>query len=409
VPAPPLRRNRDFLLLQAAQLLSSGGSQISAIAYPLLVLALTGSAAKAGIVAFARSLPTAIVALPAGLAADRWSRRRLMIGAHALRTAAVGSLALLLVLDEVAFWMIPVVAFVEGIGASVFATAQYGALRAVVPRRQLPAAVAVVTGREAAVSLAAPPLGGALFGLARAFPFFAHAASYVFSTLALVAIRTPFQEEREHDSAPLRERVAEGFRFLWDQPFLRTTAFLFGLANFIGPGVLLALLVIGRREGLTGTQVGVLLGAFGGCILAGAFLSPVVRRLLPVRGVLLLELWTWTGCALFLVWPSVYVLAASILPTAVAIPSTDSVVHSLRLALTPDRLVGRVSSVWQTIGLVIAPLGPLAAGFLLDHASERTTIAVFAAFGLVLALWGTLSPSIRTTPRLEDLTEVSVP
>ena len=409
MPAPPLRRNRDFILLQAAQLLSSGGSQISAIAYPLLVLALTGSAAKAGIVAFARSLPTAIVALPAGLAADRWSRRRLMIGAHALRTAAVGSLALLLVLDEVAFWMIPVVAFVEGIGASVFATAQYGALRAVVPRLQLPAAVAVVTGREAAVSLAAPPLGGALFGLARAFPFFAHAASYVFSTLALVAIRTPFQEEREHDSAPLRQRVAEGFRFLWDQPFLRTTAFLFGLANFIGPGVLLALLVIGRREGLTGTQVGVLLGAFGGCILAGAFLSPVVRRLLPVRGVLLLELWTWTGCALFLVWPSVYVLAASILPTAVAIPSTDSVVHSLRLALTPDRLVGRVSSVWQTIGLVIAPLGPLAAGFLLDHASERTTIAVFAAFGLALALWGTLSPSIRTTPRLEDLTEVSVP
>jgi MFS family permease len=405
VPAPPLRHNRDFLLLQAAQLLSSGGSQISAIAYPLLVLALTGSAAKAGIVAAARSLPTAIVALPAGLAADRWSRRRLMIGAHALRTAAVGSLALLLVLDEVAFWMIPVVAFVEGIGASVFATAQHGALRAVVPRRQLPAAVAVVTGREAAVSLAAPPLGGALFGLARAFPFFAHAASYVFSTLALLAIRTPFQEEREHDSAPLRQRVAEGFRFLWDQPFLRTTAFLFGLANFIGPGVLLALLVIGRREGLTGTQVGVLLGAFGGCILAGAFLSPVVRRLLPVRGVLLLELWTWTGCALFLVWPSVYVLAASILPTAVAIPSTDSVVHSLRLALTPDRLVGRVSSVWQTIGLVIAPLGPLAAGFLLDHASERATIAVFAAFGLVLALWGTLSPSIRAAPTLDQLDE----
>jgi cyanate permease len=121
--------------------------------------------------------------------------------------------------------------------------------------------------------------------------------------------------------------------------------------------------------------------------------------------VLLLELWTWTGCALFLVWPSVYVLAASILPTAVAIPSTDSVVHSLRLALTPDRLVGRVSSVWQTIGLVIAPLGPLAAGFLLDHASERATIAVFAAFGLVLALWGTLSPSIRAAPTLDQLDE----
>ncbi len=67
--ALPLHRNRDFVLLQTAQLLSSGGSQMTAIAYPLLVLALTGSAAKAGIVAFARLLGMALFALPAGLAA----------------------------------------------------------------------------------------------------------------------------------------------------------------------------------------------------------------------------------------------------------------------------------------------------------------------------------------------------
>jgi MFS family permease len=86
VTAAPLRRNRDFVLLQTAQLLSSGGSQITAISYPLLVLALTGSPAKAGIVAFARLLGAALFALPAGLAADRWNRRRLMIAAHALRS-----------------------------------------------------------------------------------------------------------------------------------------------------------------------------------------------------------------------------------------------------------------------------------------------------------------------------------
>jgi MFS family permease len=401
--AVPLRKNRDFVLLQGSQLLSSGGSQITAIAYPLLVLSLTGSAAKAGLVAFTRLLGTALFALPAGLWADRWRRRRLMIAAHAVRALAVGTLAALILLDEIVFWVIPVVALVEGSGAAVYSAAQSGAQRAVVPMHQLPAAVATVTGREAAISLAAPPLGGALFGLSRALPFVVHAATYVFSTIALLAIRTPFQEDREHDRSPLRSRVAEGFRFLWDHPFLRTCAFLFGLLNFIVPGLLLAIVVIGTEEGLSGGELGLLLSAFGGCILVGAFLSPLVRRLLPVRGVLLLELWTYLGCGLFLVWPNVYVLTASILPTALAIPSTDSVVHGYRLAMTPDRLLGRVASVWSTIALMIAPLGPLVAGVLLDVASERAAIAVFLAVALVLAVWGTLSSSIRAAPRLEDL------
>jgi MFS family permease len=409
VTSAPLHRNRDFLLLQSGLLLSSAGSQMTAIAYPLLVLALTGSPAKAGIVAFVRLLGMALLALPAGLAADRWSRRRIMIAAHAVRAVAIGTLGTLIVLDEVVYWAIPLVAFVEGAGASFFAAAQSGAFRAVVPTRQLPGAVAVVTGREAAVGVVSPVLGGALFGIARALPFLAHAALYVFSACALLAMRTRFQETRELDRAPLRARLVEGFRFLWDHAFLRTCALLFGLANFIGPGVLLAIVVIGEEQGLSSGLVGLLLSVFGLGVVAGSFLSPLVRRRLPVRGVLLLELWTWVGCGLFVLWPNVYVLAASIVPTALAIPSTDSVVHSYRYALTPDRLLGRVTSVWTTIGLAIAPLGPLLAGLLLDSVSARATIAVFAACGLALALWGTLSPSLRAAPSLDELAELPVP
>jgi MFS family permease len=388
------------MLLQVSQLVSSGGSQITAIAYPLLVLSLTGSSAQAGLVAFARLLPTALVGLPAGLLADRWNRKWLMIGAHALRALAVGALAVLVAAAEVVFWMVVLVALIEGLGGSVYAKAAAGAFRAVVPRAQLPTAVAVVTGREAAVSLAAPPIGGALFGVARALPFAVHAASYALSTVLLVVMRTPFQEKREIDPAPLRAQLAEGIRFLWNHPFLRTMAFLFGLANFVGPGLLLAIVVIGKSDGLTGGQVGLLVSAFGGAVLLGSFLSPVLRRRLSTRGILLLELWTWTGCAVFLVWPNVYVLTASIVPTGLAIPSTDSVVRSYELSLTPDRILGRVEGVRSTIALLIAPLGPLVAGVLLESASERAAIAVFAAFGLVLALWGTLSPAIRAAPRL---------
>ena len=95
------------------------------------------------------------------------------------------------------------------------------------------------------------------------------------------------------------------------------------------------------------------------------------------------------------------------LPAAFAIPSTDSIVSGYRLAMTPDRLLGRSESVRTTISLLLAPLGPLAAGFLLGSASERATIAVFAAFALVLALWATLSPSIRSVPSLGELDGLS--
>lgn len=396
------------MLLQIGQLLSSAGTQTTSIAYPLLVLAVTHSPAKAGIVAFARTLPSALFALPAGLAADRWSRRRLMIAADGVRVLAVGSLAAAILLDRLIFWEVVVVAFVEGSGSALFFGAQPGALRAVVPAHQLPAAAAAETGRQAAVRLAGPPFGGALFGLSRALPFVVDAASYAFSTVSLLAMRTPFQENREPHVSSLRSRLAEGFHFVWSQPFLRTCAFLFGLANFIGPGVLLALVVIGRQQGLSGGEVGVLVAAFGACLLLGSLVSPLVRRLLPIRAVLLLELWTWLGCAVFLVRPSVYVLTAGILPTALAIPSTDSVVHGYRIAMTPDRLLGRAESVRSLISLLIAPLGPLVAGVLLGTVSARATIAVFATAGLVLAVWGTLSPSIRAAPSLDDLHDLAL-
>jgi MFS family permease len=391
------------MLLQIGQLLSNAGTSSTSIAFPLLVLAITHSPAKAGLVAFARNLPGVLFALPAGLAADHWSRRRLMIAADVVRVLAIGSLAATILLDRVAFWEIVAVAFVEGSGAAVFFGAQPGALRAVVPARQLPAAAAAETGRQAVVRLAGPALGGALFGLARALPFLVDAVSYGFSSLSLLAMRTPFQEEREPQLASLRLRLAEGFHFVWSQPFLRTCALLFGLTNFIGPGVLFAVVVIGKQQGLSGGEIGALIAVFGAFLLLGSLASPLVRRLLPVRAVLLLELWTWLGCAVFLVRPSVYVLTAGILPTAFAIPSTDSVVHGYRIAMTPDRLLGRAESVRSMISLAFQPLGPLIAGVLLSTVSARATIALFAAVGLVLAVWGTLSPSIRTAPSLDEL------
>jgi MFS family permease len=403
----PLRRNRQFLLLESGRLLSTAGSQLTTIAYPLLVLALTHSPAKAGVVSFARLLPLALFALPAGVAADRWNRKRLMIAADIVRAVAIASLVTTILVHRIAFWQIPIIAFVEGASSVVFSAGATGALRAVVPRRQLPAAVGAQRARVSVVLLAGPPLGGALFGLGRAVPFLVDAVSYVFSFLSLRAIRTPFQEVREVDRSPIRVQLADGFRFLWSQPFLRTAAFLYSGGNVALPAVLFVVLVLGKRHGLSSGEIGALLAAFGACTLLGALASPLFRRAFSMRTILLLELWAWLGITAFLVRPNVYVLLASILPLAVTLPVTDSVVEGYRVAITPERMLGRVESVRTSISLLAAPLGPLLAGFLLEAVSARATVAVFAAWMLGLAVYGTLSPSIRNAPSLDELAELA--
>jgi MFS family permease len=394
-------------LLQGGQLLSTLGSRSSSIAYPLLVLAITGSPAKAGVVSFARVIPFLLFSAFSGVAADRWNRKWLMIGADAVRAVALTGLVVPLALGRLPFWLIPVVAFVEGAASTVFGTAHSGARRAVVPAPQLPAATATEVARESVVRLAGPPLGGILFGLGRVVPFAVDAASYACSTISLLLMRTPFQQERERDESGVRAQIAEGFRYLWSQPFIRTCALLFGIANFIFPGVLLAIVVVGRRQGLSSGEIGALTASFGAALLVGSALSALSRRYLSVRAILLLELWTWSASGLFLVWPNVYVLTASTVPQMLTVPSTDSVVHSLRIAMTPDRLVGRVDGAATNISLLITPLGPLLCGFLLSAASPRTAIAVFAAAGLVLAVWGTLSPAIRRAPSLDELHDLA--
>ena len=405
----PLWRNRDFVLLESGQLLSSIGTSLTTIAYPLLTLAVTNSAAKAGLVTFARLAPFALFSIPAGVAADRWRRRRQMIAADAVRVVAMGVFAAVLLAGDVSFWAIVVVAFVEGTAATVFIAADPGALRAVVPPTQLPAATGAREARRSIVRISGPPLGGALYGLSRAVPFAVNAASYLFSTISLLLMRTPFEEQRERDATSLRVQLVEGFRYMWDHAFLRTTAFVYGAGNLLTSAMFLLIVVIGEDEGLSPGAIGALTAVVGAGTLVGSLASPLFRRALSVRMILLLELWTWLAAWAYVIWPRAYVLALWGLLFGVAAPVTDSVVVGYRLAITPHRLIGRVESVRTTISLVAGPLGPLGAGLLVQATNARTTVAVVAAGGLGLALWATFSASIRAAPTLADIEQVDVP
>ena len=399
----PLRRNREFILLQAGQLLSTAGNQIAFIAWPLLVLSVTGSPAKAGLVSFVRLLPSLLFASPAGLAADRYNRKRLMLGADAVRALGLAVLAATIIAGSPPFWLMLAVGFVQGTASTVFRAAETGAVKAVVPTAQLPTAVSAIQARGSVVLLLGPAVGGALFGLGRAVPFVVDALSYGFSYLSLGLMRTPFQEERERDRTPVRTRIAEGFRFLWNEPFIRFSTFFYGIGNFSIPGMLFVLVVVAEDEGLRSAQIGLMLALFGAGTLVGALASPLFRRSLGVRTILLLESWAGLLAAAYLAVPSVWVLLAALTIQGITLPVTNSVVDSYRIAIIPDRLLGRVETVGSQIGLAIAPLGPLVAGVLLSETTPRATVACFLVFSATLVVWGMLSAALRNAPDIRQL------
>lgn len=166
--------------------------------------------------------------------------------------------------------------------------------------------------------------------------------------------------------------------------------------------------MIGNDQGLRGGAIGLLLSAFFGVALLGTFLAKHVRAALPPWGVLVLELWTWTCCVAFVIWPNVYVLAVSILPSALALPSTDSVVHGYRMAMTPERLLGRAEAVWSTFAVMMATVAPLVMGYVIQEVSARAAVGICAALALGLAVWGTTSRAIRHAPTTDGLAEMPV-
>lgn len=399
----PIGRNRDFILLQTGQLLSKAGSGMSAIALPLLVLGITHSPVQAGIVQAARFTPFVLFGALGGVAADRFNRRRMMLGADVVATAALASIVLALWLGEPPFWLMLAVGLIDGGTSLVFAAAYSGAFRSIVPREQLPAAASIEQTRASVVRLGGPPLGGALYAVARILPFIGDAISYGFSLLSILLIRTPFQEERSTERASVRKDLVEGLRFLWNVPFLRVSAVITAASNFTFSAGQFAVIVLAKRDGYSSGTIGLLVALVGATTLAGSVLSPLLRRVFSLRTILLSEFWASFGLLAFVIWPNAVVLAVALACQAFCFPNTDAVLASYRYAITPDRLTARVTTAASNIAVIAMPLGPLVAGFLLASASARTTVFAVSAVSMVAAVVGTLSKAIRNLAPLNEV------
>jgi hypothetical protein len=195
--------------------------------------------------------------------------------------------------------------------------------------------------------------------------------------------------------------LREGIAYFWSIPFLRTTIGMIAASNVAAVGVPTAMIILAHRQGISSTGIGAFVALEGVTLLLGSMLSPLLRRLFPMRAILLSEFWFGWVFAAFLIWPSVYVLAACAAVHAFWFPNTDSAMTAYSYALIPDRLLGRAMAASNTLRACSAPLGPLLAGLLLAHTTPRWTVFILAAPVCVAAIYGALNTAIRDLPPLE--------
>ena len=392
----PLWRNRDYVLLWSGQTVSSLGSGVSQLAFPLLVLALTHSPAQAGIAGALRTLSYFIFTLPGGVLIDRWNRKWVMILCDAGRALSLASIPVALVLRHLTIVQLYLVALLEGSLYVFFDLAETASLPRVVSKEQLPAAISQNQVAFGITNLLGPPLGGVLYTLGQAVPFLTDALSYLASVFSLLFIRTKFQLERVGAPRRLWAEMVEGMKWMWHQPILRTMAFLNSGWSALGFGFSLLVIVLAQRQHVSAPFIGVLFAIGGGTSILGAFLAPLLQRRLNYGQAIIGLWWLYVLAWLLVVIAFTPFALGAVVAFFFLVDSIYNIVQfSYRLALIPDELQGRVNSAFRLISYSLRPVGIALTGVLMQLMGIVPTAAVFAVILALLALLASLNPSIR--------------
>jgi MFS family permease len=386
----PLGHNRDFTLLWSGQAISDLGSQMSVICYPLLVLAATGSAGKAGFVGGAQLVATLFTLLPAGVVADRYPRKRILVITSLIQMAAVGSVVPFVLTHHIHLPHLMAVGAIQGSASAFYIGASRGALRRIVTSAQLPSATALTQARGQAATMAGPPIGGALFGLARALPFGFDSISFGAIAIAAGLMRSSLDPVRDPAAVrePMRRAVGRGLRFVFAEPFLRVFALWAAAVNSIAAGMMLMVIVFARVRGANPPEVGALLSASALCGLAGSLFGPRLAARLGSRTWVMITSWLLPTCAVGIAFaPWVWLIAVLGAVTTFTIMPVNVVFLVRAARITPDDLQAQASNARQLVGSSLSWLAPPTFGFLIDTLGPRTAILIAAALYGVTAIW----------------------
>ena len=429
---PPLGSN--YVKLFSASTVSNLGDGIGAIAYPWLASAVTRSPVLIALVAVAQRLPWLLFSLPAGVITDRNDRRTLMVVTSWIRAALTLAIAFLVMArqgdllgpDEISAAGVVVENDVVLYGAVLLATLLLGTAEVLydnsaqtfMPSIVEPANLERANGRlwsteQIANTFVGPPLGALLLLVAFSFPFFVDAVSFALAAMLITlipksAVAPPTVSGDDEATSGWRAELTEGFRWLWSHDLLRPMAIILGVLNALGT-MSAAVLVLFAQEVLetSPTEFAILGtgGAVGG-IVGGWTASSVSKKIGsgPSLGLTLVG-----GAVIQAVigltseWLVVWVMFSLFMFTAVL---WNVITVSLRQTIIPDRLLGRVNSVYRFFAWGMMPIGALLGGLLvvvfepLTDRDMALRMPWLVAAGLHLVLYAFARPRL-TTEKME--------
>ncbi|MDQ2787252.1 MAG: MFS transporter [Chloroflexota bacterium] len=406
-----LWRHADFLKLWAGQSVSQFGSQITVLALPLTAaLTLHASAANMGFLAAASTAPFLLFGLFAGVWVDRLRRRPILMIADIARFVLLLLIPLLALLGALALVDLYVIAFLVGILTVFFEVAYTSFLPAVVGRAHLVDGNSKLETTRSAAQIAGPSAAGALVQLVTApIAIAVDALSFLVSVLFLSLIRTP--EPPPARSATRRRiwaEIGEGLRTVMDDPILRATMGSAGTVNIFGSMLFAVYVLYALRIGISAGLLGLTFAVGNLGYLCGAFLTRRITRRYGIGPTISAGLIVMAVCGLLIPLAggtlAVIVLCLMIAQFARGFGGTLFNINtvSLRQAITPDHLLGRVNATSRFVSTGALTIGSLAGGTLGAVFGLRPTVALGAIGGLFAVAWVFCSPirTVREQPAL---------
>jgi MFS family permease len=379
-----------FWRLYAASAASNLADGVNRVALPLLATTLTRDPVQVAALASLAFLPWLLFALPAGAVVDRVDRRRAMAAANAVRALALGALAATALTGTTSLPVLYAVAFAVGVAETVYDSAARAMLPQVVDREQLDRGNGLLTtAEEASQGFLGAPLGSLLFAVAVAAPLLTTAGGFLLAAVLVLGIAGRHRPARADGlRTTIRRDVAEGVGWLWRHRFLRGLTLVSAATALVqsmttGLFVLYALDELGVSDAgygllLTAAGVGAVLGGLGAAPLAGRIGRTATLVAGSVLSALAIIGMSATGDA---------VVAGVLFAASTAgVMFWNVLTMSLRQALIPEALFGRVQGGYRTLVWGGIPLGTLAGGLLAGATSVPTVFAVSGAGLLLLSL-----------------------
>jgi MFS family permease len=405
-----LWRHADFVKLWAGQTISLIGSGITALAFPLTaVMVLEATPTQMGILEAAGALPALLWGLFAGALADRCCRRPILIAADVGRAVLLALVPIAALTHLLRIEVLYVTAFLLSTLGLFFGVAYGPFLLSLVGREQLVEGNSKLEVSRSVAEIVGPGLAGWLVELVTApISIAVDALSFLISGLCLGLIRAP---EPAPDPAGQRRsiwrEIGEGLCLVGSDRLLRAIASCMAVLSLFNAALeAVCLLYVTRELGIEPGLLGLIFASGSVGFLVGALLPGLVTRRFglgpaTIGGILLAalsDLLTPLAGGPNAVVVGILVVGQFLFGLGLTIFNVGQV--SLRQAVTPDHLQGRMNGTMQVIALGIVPLGGLLGGALGETIGLRTTLVVTALGEMTAAAWLLFSPlrSLRERP-----------